>query len=81
VSGLLANTYLQGGVSARGLTARQRDVLKLIAEGKRAKDIAEVLGVSSKSAESQRARLMTKLDIHDTPGLVRYAIRSGLSKL
>jgi two-component system, NarL family, response regulator NreC len=60
------------------LTAQERRVLLLIAEGKRAKEIAQVLGISVKTAESHRARIMEKLDIHDTAGLVRYAIRRGV---
>jgi two-component system response regulator NreC len=60
------------------LTPRERQVLQLIAEGKRTKTIAALLGVSVKTAESHRARIMEKLEIHDTAGLVRYAIRRGL---
>jgi len=60
------------------LTPRERQVLQLIAEGKRTKSIAALLGVSVKTAESHRARIMEKLEIHDTAGLVRYAIRRGL---
>lgn len=60
------------------LTARERQVLQLIAEGKATKEVAAVLGLSVKTAESHRARIMEKLDIHDTAGLVRYAIRQGL---
>ena len=60
------------------LTARERQVLQLIAEGKTTKAIAELLGISFKTAESHRNRTMKKLDIHQTAGLVRYAIRRGL---
>jgi DNA-binding NarL/FixJ family response regulator len=60
------------------LTRRERQVLQLVAESKTTKQIAIVLGVSSKTAESHRMRLMSKLNIHDTAGLVRYAIRRGL---
>jgi two-component system response regulator NreC len=60
------------------LTPRERQVLQLIAEGRRTKTIAVMLGVSVKTAESHRARIMEKLEIHDTAGLVRYAIRRGL---
>ena len=58
--------------------AAERQVLQLVAEGKTSKEIAEVLGLSAKTAESYRARVMGKLDIHDTAGLVRYAIRQGM---
>lgn len=60
------------------LTARERQVLQLIAEGKSTKEIAIILGVSVKTAESHRSRLMQKLDIHETATLVRYAVKRGL---
>ncbi len=60
------------------LTSRERQVLQLTAEGKTSKDIARILGLSARTAESHRARIMMKLDIHDTPGLVRYAVRQGM---
>lgn len=60
------------------LTPRERELLQLVAEGKTTKEAARVLGVSTKTAESHRTRIMSKLDIHETAGLVRYAIRRGL---
>jgi len=60
------------------LTVREREVLQLIAEGNKTKQVAVLLGISTKTAESHRTRIMTKLDIHETAGLVRYAIRRGL---
>jgi two-component system, NarL family, response regulator NreC len=60
------------------LTSRERQVLQLVAEGKTSKEIAQVLEVGIKSAETYRARIMQKLEIHTTAGLVRYAIRQGL---
>ncbi len=60
------------------LTARQREILQLIAEGKSTKEIAYDLEVSVKTVEAHRAQLMERLDIHDIPGLVRFAIRTGL---
>lgn len=60
------------------LSARERQVLQLVGEGKSSKEVAVQLGVSVKTAESHRARLMRKLDIHETASLVRYAIRHGL---
>jgi DNA-binding NarL/FixJ family response regulator len=60
------------------LTGRERQVLQLIAEGKSTKDVASLLGVSVKTAESHRSRLMQKLDIHETASLVRYAVKRGL---
>jgi DNA-binding NarL/FixJ family response regulator len=60
------------------LSSRERQVLQLVAEGKTTKEIAAVLGISVKTADSHRTRIMRKLDIHDTAGLVRFAIRRGL---
>jgi DNA-binding NarL/FixJ family response regulator len=60
------------------LTTRERQVLQLIAEGKSTKNVASVLGISVKTAESHRTRLMQKLDIHDTATLVLYAVRRGV---
>ena len=61
-----------------GLTARQREILQLIAEGRTNRQIAEVIGVTVKTVEAHRAQLMERLDIRDVPGLVRLAIRAGL---
>ena len=63
------------------LTSRERQVLQLIAEGKSTKDVAALLGVSVKTAESHRSRLMQKLDIHETATLVRYAVKHGLVQI
>ena len=60
------------------LTPRQREILQLVAEGKNTKEIASLLGISVKTVEAHRLQLMARLDIHDVPGLVRYAIRCGL---
>lgn len=60
------------------LTPREREVLQLIAEGKSNKQISLDLGMSVKTVDSHRRNLMVKLDIHETAGLVRYAIRTGL---
>ena len=60
------------------LTAREREVLQLVAEGKSTKEIAQLLGISFKTAESHRTRIMKKTSIHETAGLVRYAVRRGL---
>jgi len=60
------------------LTARERQILQLVAEGKTTKAIGELLGITFKTAESHRNHIMKKLDIHQTAGLVRYAIRRGL---
>ena len=60
------------------LTDRQREVLQLIAEGQNTKSIAELLKVSPKTVEYHRMKLMTGLNMYDIPGLVRFALRSGL---
>jgi DNA-binding NarL/FixJ family response regulator len=60
------------------LTPRQREILQLIAEGATSKEIAHRLGVSVKTVDTHRGQLMERLGIHDVPGLVRYAIRTGL---
>ena len=61
-----------------GLTEREREVLSLIAAGKSTKDAALDLGISYKTCDSHRSRILEKLGIHNTAGMVRYAIRSGL---
>lgn len=60
------------------LTNREREILQLIAEGFTSKQIGEMLYISDKTVENHRANIMGKLDIHDTAGLVRYAVRIGL---
>ena len=60
------------------LTAREREVLKLIAEGNTNQDIAELLCLSRKTVETHRSNIMDKLDIHKVTDLVKYAIREGL---
>lgn len=60
------------------LTSRQREILQLIAEGHRTKEIAVLLHVSVKTVETHRTQLMQRLNIHDIAGLVRYAIRTGV---
>jgi DNA-binding NarL/FixJ family response regulator len=60
------------------LTARQREILQLIAEGQNTKAIGSILNVSPKTVEYHRAQLMERLNIYDIPGLVRFALRSGL---
>jgi DNA-binding NarL/FixJ family response regulator len=79
ISSVVVEAYLsKAPTSADPLSSRERQVLQLVGEGKSTKEVAAQLGVSVKTAESHRARLMRKLDIHETAGLVRYAIRRGL---
>jgi DNA-binding NarL/FixJ family response regulator len=86
------NTYLSPGISetvvdaclrkrerpADRLTPREKQVVQLIAEGRTTKEVAQILGMSVKTAEFHRGRLMEKLDVHETASLVRYAIRKGI---
>ena len=60
------------------LTAREREVLTFIADGLSTKQIAAELGIAFKTVVTHRTRLMSKLDIHETASLTRYAIRQGL---
>jgi DNA-binding NarL/FixJ family response regulator len=80
VSRELLQAYLENEASrVNPLSGREREVLQLIAEGHRTRQVAGLLNISVKTAESHRGRIMRKLGIHDTVGLVRYAIRHGLS--
>jgi DNA-binding NarL/FixJ family response regulator len=82
ISRTVIDSYLErvGGESSplEQLTPRQREILQMVAEGKNTKEIASTLEISVKTVEAHRLQLMARLDIHDVPGLVRYAIRSGL---
>jgi PAS domain S-box-containing protein len=60
------------------LTERERQVLVLIADGKSTKQAAATLGISYKTADSHRSRILEKLGVHETASMVRYAIRAGL---
>ncbi len=64
--------------ASESLTPREREVLKLVAEGHTNKEIADYLGISVKTVENHRANLMRKLDLHDRTELARYAIKIGL---
>jgi two-component system, NarL family, response regulator NreC len=81
----LMSDYLQRGERAqdgpaqgRRLSAREQEILKLIAEGNSSREIAEMLDLSVKTVHNHRTRLMTKLDIHRNTDLVKYAIRLGM---
>jgi DNA-binding NarL/FixJ family response regulator len=77
----VVGSYLKRAESeatASGLTPRQVEILRMIAEGRSSKQIAFDLGVSVKTVDTHRAQLMDRLRIHDVAGLVRYAIRIGL---
>jgi DNA-binding NarL/FixJ family response regulator len=81
ISRPVVERYLRAGTANQpldALTPRQREILKLIAEGQSTKEIAYVLGVSVKTVETHRAQLMERLEIRDIAGLVRFAIKVGL---
>lgn len=81
VSGAVVQAYLtKSDTPYDPLTDRERQVLQLVAEGNTTKEIALILGVAAKTAETHRGKVMEKLDIHSTAGLVRYAIRRGLAQ-
>ncbi len=73
----------RGGIPAAGevITAREREVLRLIADGNSSQEIAERLGLSRKTVDSHRANAMRKLDLHDVTEVVKYAIRTGMISL
>ncbi len=67
-----------GADSYKRLTGRERDMLKLVAEGHTTREIAEVLMLSSKTVEGHKCHLMVKLDIHNRTELIKYALRKGI---
>jgi DNA-binding NarL/FixJ family response regulator len=77
--------YLGKGPKASGdesskITGREREIVQLLAEGKSSKEVATLLGISTKTAETHRCNLMRKLDCHSVTELVRYAIRNHLAE-
>jgi DNA-binding NarL/FixJ family response regulator len=84
VSRVLADDYIRQ-VQQRGiedpydlLTAREREIVQLIAEGKSSKDIASLLGLSTYTVDTHRGNLMQKLNVHSLPELILYAVRRGI---
>jgi DNA-binding NarL/FixJ family response regulator len=82
-SGAIAGQVLEGYLeSARGtasrITAREREIVQLLAEGKSNKEVAEKLGISVKTAETHRAAIMRKLELTSLADLVRYAVRNNI---
>jgi DNA-binding NarL/FixJ family response regulator len=82
IAGELLQSYCEGDSgphdSVPRLTARQREVLQLIAEGRSAKEVAAVLKISIRTAEAHKARIMETLGLGSTAELVQYAIRNGI---
>jgi DNA-binding NarL/FixJ family response regulator len=75
---VLAEASLPGETRSGHLTARQREVLQLVAEGRTAKQISALLRISAKTVEFHKARLMDQLDLHSTAELTRYAVQHGI---
>lgn len=78
VAKVLVRDVRSDGEPAPELSGREREVLQLVGEGKSSPEIAKILHLSAKTVEGHRARIMTRLNIHDVAGLVRYAVRVGL---
>lgn len=75
------STEERGKPMSTALTARQREVLQLVAEGRSTKEIATILSVSVKTVEFHKFRIMQQLDIHTTANLTKYAITHGITGL
>lgn len=78
---LKPSTGERGKAAFAALTARQREVLQLVAEGRGTKEIATILNVSVKTVEFHKSRIMQQLDIHTTADLTKYAITHGITGL
>ena len=84
IAGTVVHDYrrrLLSEAKEENLTTKEREVLQLIAEGRSTKEIADKLFISVKAIEGRRGRLMEKLQINSVAGLVKYAIREGLTEL
>ena len=79
ISDVVVDAYLNTPKSVpETLSARELQVLQLVAEGKTTKEVACLLNISPKTAESHRTHIMEKLELHETASLVRYAVRRGV---
>ncbi len=85
ISDMLLSAYLHGPErpidtphQRSRLTAREREIVQLLAEGKSNKEVATVLNISVKTAETHRTNIMNKLDLHSISELVRYAVRNNI---
>ncbi|HVZ18177.1 MAG TPA: response regulator transcription factor [Terriglobales bacterium] len=83
ISEMLLRGYLEGSRKTEieaipTLTPREREVVQLLAEGKSSKEVASILGTSPATVDTQRAKIMQKLDLHSVTDLVRYAIRNHI---
>ena len=75
----LVSPSAKGSSDSSELTMREREVLQLLAEGKKIKEIADTLFLSVKTVHVHRTHIMEKLDIHSIAGLTKYAIKEGLT--
>lgn len=84
VAAMVLNGFLKGGPGAgigaciSPLTPREREIVQLLAEGKSTKEVASVLGLSVKTAETHRSNIMRKLELHSVSDLVLYAVRNNI---
>lgn len=78
IAGDLADEALSTDARSRSLSAREREVLQLLAEGKSMKEVAAVLGISPRTVEFHKYRLMDRLGVKTNAELVQYAVRTGL---
>ncbi|MGV3572551.1 MAG: response regulator [Ramlibacter sp.] len=78
----IAQRLLRGGPAAepQALTERQREILRMLAQGHAAKEIAFALGLSSKTVDMHRSRIMARIGVTDLASLTRYAVRTGMVK-
>lgn len=74
----LANEPALSRLGASALTAREQEVVRLVARGLVSKEVAERLGLSTRTVEKHRARILARLGLHDLPNLVRWCLRNGL---
>jgi len=86
VASTVVRRLLEGGdkekeSSLSALSNREMQVLQLLSEGKTSREIANQLGISHKTVDNHKSNIMKKLDIYDVPTLVRYALKTGISKL
>jgi DNA-binding CsgD family transcriptional regulator len=73
-----ATAALKGEMPGGRLTPREREIVQLLAEGKINKEVATILKISPKTAETHRTNIMRKLDLHSVSDLVRYAVRNKI---
>lgn len=76
--GFCRATSTQTPLLHKSLTAREREIVQLLAEGKSSKEVGVTLGISVKTAETHRANIMRKLEIHSVSELVRYAVKNNM---